>query len=123
MRIGELARRTGVSERSLRYYEQQGLLASDRTPSGQRKYGERAVDRVIHIQELFAAGLHSRTIASLLPCMRDDDGGPSPDATPRLVTELAAERKRLDLAMRDLANSRDVLDGVIDAASKTRTSG
>jgi hypothetical protein len=55
--------------------------------------------------------------------MRDDDGGPSPDATPRLVTELAAERKRLDLAMRDLANSRDVLDGVIDAASKTSTSG
>jgi DNA-binding transcriptional MerR regulator len=117
MRIGELARRTGVSERSLRYYEQQGLLASDRTPGGQREYTERAVDRVIHIQELFAAGLHSRTIASLLPCMRDSDGGPSPDATPRLLGELTAERMRIDRAIRDLANSRDVLDGVIAAAS------
>jgi DNA-binding transcriptional MerR regulator len=116
MRIGELARRTGVSERSLRYYEQQGLLVSDRTPRGQREYSERAVDRVIHIQELLAAGLRSRTIATLLPCMRDSDGGPSPDATPRLVTELTAERTRLDREIRDLANSREVLDGVIAAA-------
>lgn len=38
MRIGELAGRTGVSERSLRYYEQQNLLVSDRTPSGHREY-------------------------------------------------------------------------------------
>jgi DNA-binding transcriptional MerR regulator len=119
MRIGELAQRTGVSERSLRYYEQQGLLVSDRTPRGQREYSERAVDRVIHIQELLAAGLRSRTIATLLPCMRDSDGGPSPDATPRLVTELTAERIRLDRQIRDLANSREVLDGVIAAASRT----
>jgi DNA-binding transcriptional MerR regulator len=116
MRIGELAQRTGVSERSLRYYEQQGLLVSDRTPRGQREYSERAVDRVIHIQELLAAGLRSRTIATLLPCMRDSDGGPSPDATPRLVTELIAQRTRLDREIRDLANSREVLDGVIAAA-------
>jgi transposase len=71
---------------------------------------------VIHIQELLAAGLRSRTIATLLPCMRDSDGGPSPDATPRLVTELTAERTRLDREIRDLANSREVLDGVIAAA-------
>ncbi|MER5390051.1 MerR family transcriptional regulator [Saccharopolyspora sp. NPDC002686] len=91
MRIGELARRTGVSERSLRYYEQQGLLAADRTPGGQRDYPERAVDRVIRIQELFAAGLHSKKIAQLLPCMRDADGRPSEIATPKLVAELSAE--------------------------------
>ncbi|NED82406.1 MerR family DNA-binding transcriptional regulator, partial [Streptomyces sp. SID11233] len=34
MKIGELARRTGASVRSLRYYEQQGLLDSTRTPGG-----------------------------------------------------------------------------------------
>ena len=117
MRIGELARRTGVSERSLRYYEQQGLLAADRTPGGQRDYPERAVDRVIRIQELFAAGLHSTKIARLLPCMRDADGGPSEIATPALVAELAAERDRIDRMMTELANSRDVLSQVIDTAS------
>ena len=117
MRIGELARHTGVSERSLRYYEQQGLLAASRTPSGQREYAEQAVDRVIHIQELFAAGLRSVTIAGLLPCMRDHDGGPAPEATPRLVDQLEGERDRLDRAIRELCASRANLDDVIDAAS------
>jgi DNA-binding transcriptional MerR regulator len=121
MRIGELARRTGVSERSLRYYEQQGLLVSDRTPSGHREYAEAAVDRVIHIQELYAAGLNSRTIASLLPCMRDSDGGPSPAATPQLLAVLTTERKRLDNAIRELSAARAVLDDVIATASDSDT--
>jgi DNA-binding transcriptional MerR regulator len=116
MRIGELARRTGVSERSLRYYEQQNLLASDRTAGGHRDFPERAVDRVIRIQELFAAGLNSRTVARILPCMRDTDGGPSEIATPQLVADLTSERDRIDRMMAELANSREVLDGVITAA-------
>nr|BFD91574.1 MerR family transcriptional regulator [Kitasatospora sp. Xyl93] len=117
MRIGELARRTGVSERSLRYYEQQGLLAARRTEGGHREYPEAAVDRVVHIQELFAAGLHSRTIYKILPCMRDSDGSPSEIATPLLVDELTAERERIDRTISDLLRSREVLDEVIAAAS------
>ncbi|TNY35108.1 MerR family transcriptional regulator [Thermomonospora catenispora] len=118
MRIGELARRTGVSERSLRYYEQQGLLTSTRTPGGHREYPESAVDRVIRIQELFAAGLCSKKIAQLLPCMRDSDGGPSEIATPRLVADLIEERARIDRMINDLLRSREVLDEVIAAASR-----
>lgn len=117
MRIGELAARTGVSERSLRYYEQQGLLASDRTPGGHREFPERAVDRVIRIQELYAAGLHSSKIARILPCMRDEDGGPSVRATPELVAELTTERDRIDRMINELLRSRGVLDEVIDAAA------
>ncbi|WP_438490126.1 MerR family transcriptional regulator [Streptomyces sp. S186] len=117
MRIGELARRTGVSERSLRYYERQGLLAAERTPGGHREYPEGTVDRVIRIQELFAAGLCSAKIAQLLPCLRDHDGGPAATATPRLAQELRAERERIDRTIADLCRSRAVLDEVIDAAS------
>jgi DNA-binding transcriptional MerR regulator len=119
VKIGELARRTGVSERSLRYYEQQGLLVSERTAGGHREFPERAVDRVIRIQELFAAGLHSRKIAELLPCMRDADGGPSEIATPQLVDDLTAERDRIDRMITDLANSREVLDDVIKVATES----
>jgi DNA-binding transcriptional MerR regulator len=117
MRIGELAKRTGVSERSLRYYEKQGLLTAERTLGGHRDYPDGAVDRVILIQELFAAGLHSKKIVQLLPCMRDADGGPSEIATARLVNDLVAERDRIDRMMVDLVRARDVLDEVIDAAS------
>jgi DNA-binding transcriptional MerR regulator len=118
VRIGELARRTGVSERSLRYYEQRGLLASERTTGGQREYAERAVDRVILIQELFAAGLHSKKISQLLPCMRDPDGGPNECATPELVAELTSERARIDRMIADLTTSRSVLDEVIATAAR-----
>lgn len=122
MRIGELAQRTGVSERSLRYYEERGLLVSDRTPSGQRTYGDEAVDRVVHIQELFAAGLHSTTIATLLPCMRDTDGGPADNATPLLVEKLVEQRRKLDATIRELTTSRAVLDDVISSASAEQRS-
>ncbi|WP_157254708.1 MerR family transcriptional regulator [Nonomuraea typhae] len=117
MRIGELARRAGVSERSLRYYEQQGLLVSERTPGGHRDYPDGAVDRVIRIQELFAAGLHSKKIARMLPCMRDTDGGPAEIATAALVEELTLERDRIDRMIADLVRSREVLDDVITAAA------
>ncbi|MER7986605.1 MerR family transcriptional regulator [Streptomyces noursei] len=124
MRIGELAQRTGVSERSLRYYEKQGLLAAERTPGGHRDFPAAAVDRVVRIQELFAAGLCSSKIAQLLPCMRDVDGGPSEVATPHLVSDLTAERDRIDRTIRDLLRSRDILDDVIDtAAGRTAATG
>ena len=117
MRIGELARRTGVSERSLRYYETQGILKADRTPGGHRDYPEGAVDRVIRIQEFYAAGLCSSKIAELLPCVRDADGGPSAIATPRLVDDLTLERDRIDRRIDELRRSREVLDDVITTAA------
>ncbi|KXO91329.1 MerR family transcriptional regulator [Tsukamurella pseudospumae] len=116
MRIGELAERTGVSVRSLRYYEEKGLLASARTAAGQRVYTEQAVDRVVRIQELFAAGLASGVIEQLLPCIHDEDGSPNASATPWLTDTLCAERARIDEGIRDLVRAREVLDGVIETA-------
>lgn len=116
MRIGELARRTAVSERSLRYYETQGLLRAERTPGGHRDYGDWAVDRVIRIQALYAATSPARRSPNS-SCMRDTDGRPSAIATPRLVADLTAERDRIDRTIADLVRSREVLDEVIDAAT------
>ncbi len=110
MRIGEVARQAGVSPRALRYYEEQGLLTSARTASGQRVYPGSAVERVRLIQQLLTAGLPSRTIHRLLPCVDSGQG------SPEVFEMLAAERDRITSAMADLAAARDALDRVIDIA-------
>jgi DNA-binding transcriptional MerR regulator len=111
MRIGDVARRAGVSTRALRYYEEQGLLTSERSYGGQRTYSESAVERVKLIQQFFTAGLPSRTILQMLPCV--DTGHGSPEA----FALLAAERDRITAAMADLAAARDALDRIIDIAN------
>ncbi|MFE9243353.1 MerR family transcriptional regulator [Nocardiopsis sp. NPDC006938] len=72
MRIGELAERTGASPRSLRYYEQRGLLASERTANGYREYGPEAVDRVRNIRLLLESGLTSEDVQELQDCLELD---------------------------------------------------
>lgn len=69
MQIGELAQRTGVSRRSIRYYEQQGLLEAQRTGRGWRAYDERAVHRVLNVRELLGAGLRVEDIRQVAPCL------------------------------------------------------
>jgi DNA-binding transcriptional MerR regulator len=47
VRIGQLAARTGYSVRTIRFYEQSGLLpAPSRTPAGYRSYDQDAVTRL-----------------------------------------------------------------------------
>lgn len=110
VRIGEVAAKTGVSVRALRYYEEQNLLTSQRSASGQRQYTEGAVERVRLIQQLYAAGLSSKVIVDLLPCV--DTGV----ATPATIARLSVERDRIDAQVRDLTETRDRLDAVIAAA-------
>jgi DNA-binding transcriptional MerR regulator len=107
MRIGDVAQRAGVSTRALRYYEEQGLLSAERTASDQRAYADSAVERVQLIQQFFTAGLSSRTIAQLLPCV---DTGKSTPETSKLLDD---ERDRITAAMADLAAARDALDRMI----------
>jgi DNA-binding transcriptional MerR regulator len=69
LRIGELARQTGVSVRSLRYYEQQGLLSSVRQMNGYRLYSALAVEQVNTIQFYIQLGLSTEEIAGFLHCV------------------------------------------------------
>jgi DNA-binding transcriptional MerR regulator len=111
VRIGELAERAGVSVRSLRYYEEQHLLASTRSPSGQRHYTDDAVERVRFLQRLYAAGLSSRTIAELLPCV----DSPSADTSDAAFERMVEERDQLSAQIEELIHTRDALDRLIVA--------
>jgi DNA-binding transcriptional MerR regulator len=107
VRIGELAARTGASVRSLRYYEQQGLLSAERTTSGQRVYPTAAADRVQYIQRLIGAGLGTRTIREIIPCF--DTG----IADAAMFTRLVEERDRIAAQLEELAETQQRLDQVI----------
>ncbi|MBR8745007.1 MerR family transcriptional regulator [Nocardiopsis sp. MG754419] len=111
MRIGQVAELAGVSVRALRYYEEQHLLTAERTPGGQRDYPASAVGRVRLIQQLYAAGLPSRTVREVLPCV--DTG----EATPDMLDRLMAERSLVDRRIADLIAARDQLDEVIGIAT------
>ena len=95
--IGELSTRTGVSHRSLRYYEEQGLLPAQRTAAGHRRYAAGAVDQVLLIQRLFAAGLTG-----------------AEDRTDALVEVLREHRRRLQEQIDQQLDTIDILDEVIE---------
>ena len=106
--IGELSSRTGVSPRSLRYYEEQGLHAPLRTPAGHRRFDAEAVDRVLLVQRLFAAGLSSTEIAPVMPALlglRD---------TTASLTALRAHRERLAQEIARLRDTAEILDEVLE---------
>lgn len=111
MRIGEVATRSGVSVRSLRYYEEQQLLSATRSAGGQRHYADGAIERVRLIQLLYAAGLSSRTIQDLLPCV---DSGVSTEHSQAL---LLSERAKIDRQLADLGEARAKLDEIIELAA------
>ncbi|ADB35348.1 transcriptional regulator, MerR family [Kribbella flavida DSM 17836] len=115
MHIGELSRRTGVSGRLLRYYEEQGLLEPARTSSGYRVYAEDDVQRVRHIRVLLGAGLGTVTIAELLPCMTTNDDQLVPTC-PELVPQFERERDRISDTIANLERARTALGDLIATA-------
>jgi MerR family redox-sensitive transcriptional activator SoxR len=76
VRIGELSSLTGASTRALRYYEEQGLIRSERLANGYRDYGQRTVETVRFIQDLLAAGLSSKVLRDIMPCLSDGHDEP-----------------------------------------------
>ena len=115
MRIGDVAAAAGVSTRALRYYEEQGLLTAERSPSGQRHYADDAVARVRWIQALFSAGLGSKAITTLLPCVHT---GVTTDS---MLARMAEERDRIDAQIAGLTATRERLHSLITAAAARST--
>jgi DNA-binding transcriptional MerR regulator len=113
VRIGDLARQTGTSVRSLRYYEEQGLLTSRRTTTGQRTYDADAVARVLLLRQLYNAGLASSTIAAVMPCVDH----PSAAATRETIAVMEREHERLGRQVADLVTTREQLAHLIASAS------
>lgn len=107
--IGALSERTGVAPSALRFYEAEGLIASTRTPGGQRRYRRDAIRRVSFVRIAQQVGLsldEIREALSSLPRSRTPDR--------RDWERLSASwRPRLDERIAVLERLRDRLDGCI----------
>lgn len=110
-RIGDLARRTGLTVRTLRHYDAEGLVVpSARTDAGHRRYGEADVARLQQVVSLRALGLPLAEIRTLLA------GPDAPDALALVERHLAHLRARL-------AETQALADRLDALASHLRRTG
>ena len=96
--IGALARETGASVRSIRHYDEHGLLTSLRASNGYRSFPRAAVTQVRQIQRMIATGFSLAEIRAFPDCMLLIEGA-------RSCTETTdAQRKRLASIERQIAD-------------------
>lgn len=95
MRIGELADRSGVATKTIRFYEEAGVLPPpSRNGSGYRDYGREALDRLDFVRRAQAAGLSLREIADIV-AIRDGGAAPCEHVEQVLTRHLSQVREQL----------------------------
>jgi predicted dinucleotide-binding enzyme/DNA-binding transcriptional MerR regulator len=111
MRIGDLARHTGVSTRLLRYYEERGLLTAYRGANDYREYDESAVGKVLLIRELLESGLTTELVRASIPCRLNPPvpGQELPCATPEMVERLRAQARSLEQRLATLSRTHEAV--------------
>jgi MerR family copper efflux transcriptional regulator len=96
MRIGQLAARAGTTTKTLRFYEQAGLLPeAARTPSGYRHYDESVLDTLAFVKAAQAAGLTLAEIRDVIAA-RDLIGPPCQHVAALLDRHAAELDERID---------------------------
>ncbi|MFI8499632.1 heavy metal-responsive transcriptional regulator [Streptomyces sp. NPDC085524] len=115
MRIGDLAAMSGLTTKTIRFYEESGLLpAPPRTPGGYRNYPDQSAARLAFIRDAQGAGLTLAEIRSVLD-LRDSGQAPCGHVTALIDRRLEDIERRLE----ELAKTRDELRGVARRAAET----
>jgi DNA-binding transcriptional MerR regulator len=111
VRIGEAAERLGVSPRTIKYYEELGLLAPARGGGNYRDYDEEDLERVERIRKLQKLGFSLAAIREFLKYPRRlDESGRRRLSTDDLETALHALEEQLDAARRHVDAARAELE-------------
>jgi len=116
MRVGELARRAGVTVRALRYYERAGLVVPRRLPNGYRDYGPIAVRQVREIRDLTRLGLSVLETRPFVDCLAA--GGDTGDECPASLAAYRDAIDRLSDHIEALSRRRDALTAHLEAAAR-----
>lgn len=113
MRIGETAAAAGMTAKTLRFYEDRGLLpAVDRAPNGYRDYAQETVSRLEFIRRGRTAGLTLAQIGAILS-VRDNGQAPCLHVKDLLAQQL----RELDARIAELMSLRAAVTEVHDAAA------
>lgn len=105
LRIGEVAKATGLSVPAIRYYETQGLVAPlDRSPAGYREFDDSAVRRIRFVQRAQALGFSLEEARELLE-LRRQPRRPAAEVRARVDARITAVEGKL----RELEALRDAL--------------
>ena len=115
MKISEAAGVSGVSARSLRYYEEEGLIVSGRSANGYRDYCQSTIDRVRLIRALLDAGLPVRLVKEVLPYVTSEAG-----VCAEFLAQVQSYRDRLAERIAGLADQQAALDAYLAAARPDR---
>ncbi|MCL7491560.1 MULTISPECIES: MerR family transcriptional regulator [Streptomyces] len=118
MRIGELAELAGVSTRSLRYYEAQGLLRARRAANGYREYGDEDLRMVREIRSLLELGFGLEETRPFVECLRD--GHETGDRCPDSIAVYQHKLAELDACMTRLGAVRERVAGQLERAVVAR---
>lgn len=109
MHIGELAERTGLSLRTLRHYDEVGLVsASGRTEGGFRLYTQDDYERLMLIRRMKPLGFTLEEMAALLDAL--DAGDEDPERRASTLERFTAEaRERREALAKQLAMADEFL--------------
>lgn len=116
--IGQLSARTGVATSALRFYEDRGLIASERTDGNQRRYHRSVIRAVSVIKAAQEVGLSLREISDALASL-PHGGTPTKKDWARLAT---GWRSNLDKRINELEALRDELADCIGCGCLSLTS-
>ena len=112
MKIGELSKNTGVSIRSLRYYEQQGLITADRQDNGYRTYSPLMIEKVNTIKFYLSLGFTTEQIASFLHCVMMNKESFCTQIVPIYQQKLAEIEDQINLLSQLRTNLLDRIEAV-----------
>ena len=117
--IGEVAQRTGVTQRTLRFYEEKGLVTpADRMQGGFRLYSDADIDRVELIKKL--QGLLGFTLAEIKEMVEAEEQRAQIRATRCPDRDLPARRQRVQQVVTALRRQLDVVGPKIDQLIEMR---
>ncbi|SHN04302.1 DNA-binding transcriptional regulator, MerR family [Actinacidiphila paucisporea] len=108
-----------MSARSLRHYEDEGLIVPGRCGNGFRDYCPSTLDRVLVIRSLLESGLPVRLIRQVLPRGGDGAGAGGDAVCADFLHEVQSHRDRLDARIAVLSGQRAALDAYLREARRT----